>query len=48
MKLSLAFLVILATSTRTFAWGPGWGGGYGNWPSCAVCCVLFYALGIKF
>ncbi|KUJ19207.1 uncharacterized protein LY89DRAFT_667197 [Mollisia scopiformis] len=39
MKSSLASLLVLASSTGTFAWGPGFGGGWGNWPSCANSCM---------
>jgi len=41
MKSSLASLLLLAASTGTFAspWGPGFGGGWGNWPSCANSCM---------
>jgi hypothetical protein len=33
---------------RCICLGPWLGGGYGNWPSCAVCCVTPCAPGIKF
>ncbi|CZR61540.1 uncharacterized protein PAC_11437 [Phialocephala subalpina] len=47
MKSSIVSLLVLASSTGTFAtpWGPGVGGGWGNWPSCASSCMSTFTSG---